>query len=233
MARRNVRMEEYLEMVYQWHRGRSSRQIRDSLKLSRKTICKYLGLLVAKGLSLDKPLPPEEELARMVASVVQVAVFEQPARERIRLYHEQIQEWLEQAHMTIQQVQRLLEEQHELKVSYMSVYRYVRSHIVPLCKPVTVRMHSAAGEQGQVDFGYAGLMKDPETGKRRKTWVFIMILSYSRHRFVRFVFRQDSLTWLDCHMRAFSFFQGCPARAAGQRRVPSAPGRSLRVARLG
>ena len=29
--------------------------------------------------------------------------------------------------MTIQQVQRLLEEQHELKVSYMSVYRYVRS----------------------------------------------------------------------------------------------------------
>ena len=211
MARRNVRMEEYLEMVYQWHRGRSSRQIRDSLKLSRKTICKYLGLLVAKGLSRDKPLPPEEELARMVASVVQVAVFEQPARERIRLYHEQIQEWLEQAHMTIQQVQRLLEEQHELKVSYMSVYRYVRSHIVPLCKPVTVRMHSAAGEQGQVDFGYAGLMKDPETGKRRKTWVFIMILSYSRHRFVRFVFRQDSLTWLDCHMRAFSFFQGCPA----------------------
>ena len=117
MARRNVRMEEYLEMVYQWHRGRSSRQIRDSLKLSRKTICKYLGLLVAKGLSRDKPLPPEEELARMVASVVQVAVFEQPARERIRLYHEQIQEWLEQAHMTIQQVQRLLEEQHELKVS--------------------------------------------------------------------------------------------------------------------
>ena len=211
MARRNVRMEEYLEMVYQWHRGRSSRQIRDSLKLSRKTICKYLGLLVAKGLSRDKPLPPEEELARMVASVVQVAVFEQPARERIRLYHEQIQEWLEQAHMTIQQIQRLLEEQHELKVSYMSVYRYVRSHIVPLCKPVTVRMHSAAGEQGQVDFGYAGLMKDPETGKRRKTWVFIMILSYSRHRFVRFVFRQDSLTWLDCHMRAFSFFQGCPA----------------------
>ena len=62
MARRNVRMEEYLEMVYQWHRGRSSRQIRDSLKMSRNTIGKYLGLLVAKGLSRDKPLPPDEEL---------------------------------------------------------------------------------------------------------------------------------------------------------------------------
>ena len=30
MARRNMRMEEYLELVYQWHRGRSIRQIRDS-----------------------------------------------------------------------------------------------------------------------------------------------------------------------------------------------------------
>ena len=210
MARRNVRMEEYLELVYQWHRGRSIRQIRDSLQISRKTIGKYLRLFMARGLSREKPLPPQEELARMVASVVQVAVFEQPARERIRLYHQQIQEWLEQPDMTIQQVQRLLEEQHELKVSYMSVYRYVRSHIVPLCKPVTVRMHSPAGHQGQVDFGYAGLMQDPETGKRRKTWVFIMILSYSRHRFGRFVFGQDSPTWLDCHMRAFSFFRGCP-----------------------
>ena len=126
MARRNVRMEEYLELVYQWHRGRSIRQIRDSLQISRKTIRKYLRLFMARGLSREKLLPPQEELARMVASVVQVAVFEQPARERIRLYHQQIQEWLEQPDMTIQQVQRLLEEQHELKVSYMSVYRYVR-----------------------------------------------------------------------------------------------------------
>ena len=80
MARRNVRMEEYLELVYQWHRGRSIRQIRDSLQISRKTIRKYLRLFMARGLSREKPLPPQEELARMVASVVQVAVFEQPGR---------------------------------------------------------------------------------------------------------------------------------------------------------
>ncbi len=165
MARRNMRMEEYLELVYQWHRGRSIRQIRDSLQISRKTIRKYLLLFMASGLSREKPLPPQAELARIVASVVQVAVFEQPARERIRLYHRQIQDWLGQPHMTIQQVQRLLEEEHELKVSYMSVYRYVREHIEPLRKPVTGRLHAVAGEQAQVDFGYAGLMRDPENGQ--------------------------------------------------------------------
>ncbi len=39
-----------------------------------------------------------------------------------------------------------------------------------------------------------------------------MTVSYSRHRFVRFVFRQDIATWLDCHERAFAWFKGVPSR---------------------
>ena len=210
MARRKLSMNEYLEMVYQWHRGRSVRQIRDSLRMSRKTIHKYLRRLAEEGLSRERPLPEEAELAQRVASVVNSAVFEQPARERIRPYHQQIVDWLSEPDMTLRQVQRLLEENHELGVSYMSVHRYVRSHIQPLERPVTVRLHPPAGEQAQVDFGYAGLMRDPESGKLRRAWAFILILSHSRHRFVRFVFRQDNRTWLDCHIRALKFFGGCP-----------------------
>ena len=210
MARRKLSMNEYLEMVYQWHRGRSVRQIRDSLRMSRKTIHKYLRRLAEEGLSRERPLPEEAELAQRVAAVVNSAVFEQPARERIRPYHQQIVDWLSEPDMTLRQVQRLLEENHELGVSYMSVHRYVRSHIQPLERPVTVRLHPPAGEQAQVDFGYAGLMRDPESGKLRRAWAFILILSHSRHRFVRFVFRQDNRTWLDCHIRALKFFGGCP-----------------------
>ncbi|MDA2926823.1 DDE-type integrase/transposase/recombinase, partial [Acidobacteria bacterium AH-259-G07] len=163
-----------------------------------------------KGVSRDKALPEESELSMLVASVVKVAVFEQPARERIRLYHQQIKEWLEQPHMTLTQVHRLLAENYQLGTSYMSVHRYVRKHLREYTRPVTVRVHSRSGEQAQVDFGSAGRMIDPEAGKLRKAWAFIMILSYSRHRFVRFVFRQDSPTWLDCHIRAFDSFQGIP-----------------------
>ena len=90
MARRKLSMNEYLEMVYQWHRGRSVRQIRDSLKMSRKTIHKYLRRLAEEGLSREQTLPEEEQLAQLVASVVKSAVFEQPARERTRPYHQQI-----------------------------------------------------------------------------------------------------------------------------------------------
>ena len=210
MARRKLSMNEYLEMVYQWHRGRSVRQIRDSLRMSRKTIHKYLRRLAEEGLSRERPLPEEAELAQRVASVVNSAVFEQPARERIRPDHQPIVEWLSEPDMTLRQVQRLLEENHELGVSYRSVHRYVRSPIRPLERPVTVRLHPPAGEQAQVDFGYAGRMRDPESGKWRRAWAFILILSHSRHRFVRFVFRQDNRTWLDCHIRALKFFGGCP-----------------------
>ncbi len=59
------------------------RQIRDELKMSRKTIHKYLRRLAVQGLSRERPLPEEEQLAQMVASVLNPAVFEQPARERI------------------------------------------------------------------------------------------------------------------------------------------------------
>jgi hypothetical protein len=77
---------------------------------------------------------------------------------------------------------------------------------------VTIRMETPPGQEGQVDFGYTGMMVDPDSGRRRKSWAFIMKLSYSRHQFVRFVFHQDVATWIDCHDRAFGFFGGVPER---------------------
>lgn len=73
-----------------------------------------------------------------------------------------------------------------------------------------MRIETPAGEVAQVDFGSVGLMYDPESKRMRKAWAFIMTLCYSRHRFVRFVFRMDSANWIDCHIRAFEFFGGVP-----------------------
>jgi transposase len=203
-------MKEHLEVIYQWHHGRSEREIRDSLGVARKTIRKLIRGLRQSGIRRDQPLPAREQLAELVALNQAPVVFKQPVLEKVEPYHEQIENWLEDSNMTIRQVYRLLQEQDDFDVSYMSVYRYVRSRIKEPCEAVTVRLHSEVGQQAQVDFGYVGLMVDPETGKQRKAWAFIMILSYSRHRFVRFVFGQDSRTWIDCHLRAFNYFQGCP-----------------------
>src|SRR3990167_1043845 len=90
-----------------------------------------------------------------------------------------------------------------------SFLKLVPLHFAELVRATsTVHLEIEAGQQAQVDFGYVGLMKDPISGKMHKAWAFIMTLSYSRYRFVRFVFRQDIKTWIDCHIRAFNFY-GC------------------------
>ena len=75
-----------------------------------------------------------------------------------------------------------------------------------------MRIETEPGEEGQVDFGYAGKMWDPVNRGLRKSWLFVMTLGYSRHQFVRFVFNQTIQTWLDCHAAAFEFFGGVPKR---------------------
>ena len=95
--------------------------------------------------------------------------------------------------------------------SYSSVYRFVRQ-LRPPSVDATVRVERPAGEEGQVDFGYAGRMIDPATDQLRKSWGFVMTLSWSRHQYVEFVFDQRVDTWLLCHRNAFEFFEGVPQR---------------------
>jgi transposase len=95
--------------------------------------------------------------------------------------------------------------------SYSGVYRFVRM-LKPVQPKTTVRVERKPGEEAQVDFGYAGLMYDPETGKLRRAWAFVMTLSWSRHQYVEFVFDQRVETWLACHRNAFEFFGGAPGR---------------------
>ncbi|PKL47524.1 MAG: hypothetical protein CVV37_08170 [Nitrospira bacterium HGW-Nitrospira-1] len=44
MARKDIRMEELVEVLYQWHKGRNISQIKRALELDRKTIRKYIEL---------------------------------------------------------------------------------------------------------------------------------------------------------------------------------------------
>ncbi len=95
--------------------------------------------------------------------------------------------------------------------AYSSVWEFVRQQEGPTLD-VTVRIETAAGEEGQVDFGFAGVMYDPLQQKTRKAWAFVMTLAYSRHMFAKFVFDQTVETWVQLHRDAFEFFGGVPER---------------------
>ena len=51
-------------------------------------------------------------------------------------------------------------------------------------------------------------------GTRRKAWLFLMRLMYSGRDFAWIYERQDQVSFLDGHVRAFAHFAGVPARLA-------------------
>jgi len=106
-------------------------------------------------------------------------------------------------------IYRRLVKNHGYRGSYASVKRFVR-RIKPL-KPVgCIRIETAPGREAQVDFGSAGKLRDPKTGKMRQAYFFIMKLSWSRHMYGELVFDQKMGTWIRCHRNAFESFGGVP-----------------------
>jgi hypothetical protein len=73
--------------------------------------------------------------------------------------------------------------------------------------PLTYR----PGDLAEVDF--FEVLVDV-AGVRRKAWLFLMRLMYSGRDFAWIYERQDQVSFLDGHVRAFSHFGGVPARVA-------------------
>src|SRR6185312_10045273 len=71
-----------------------------------------------------------------------------------------------------------------------------------------LRLRTLAGEESQVDWAHFGKLA---VGKAlRPLMAFVMVLSYSRHLFLRFYLSAGMSSFLDAHVRAMSFFQGVP-----------------------
>ena len=217
MARRQVFMNEIVEMIYHWHQGSGFKEIRRSLGFDRNTIRKYVRLAQAAGVERGTPFPQEGELVkRLKEGQASALLRETPGQDQISPHREWIDGLLKESEakkeeLTAKQIWRLFRERTEMPIGYCTMKRYLRLQFHLGTPPVTVRLEVEPGTQAQVDFGSAGMMVDPATGKGRRASAFIMTLSCSRHRFVRFVFRQDLPTWIDCHIRAFEYFQGVPA----------------------
>lgn len=93
------------------------------------------------------------------------------------------------------------------KASYSSVKEYIAS--IKKREDICIRFHTKPGEESQVDFGYIGLTND-NSGRKRKTWIFNMKLSYSRFDYYEKVYDQKVETFIQCHEHAFKHFNGVP-----------------------
>jgi transposase len=74
----------------------------------------------------------------------------------------------------------------------------------------TVRYETGPGEQAQVDWKHVGRFCDA-SGRPVTISAFVMVLSFSRSVFVRFVTSMQLPVLIECHRHAFEFFGGVPA----------------------
>ena len=70
------------------------------------------------------------------------------------------------------------------------------------------RLSTLPGEQGQVDWASFGTI--PIGNTRRALSCFVMVLSWCRAIFARFVLDQTLESFLRCHVAAFEAFEGVP-----------------------
>lgn len=198
---------EIIALLQHLRAGASNRKIKQELGVSRRTARNYRAWAEEQGL-LEGPLPPVEELERLRKETFGQSLPPQNVSS-VEPYRDVVVKLRRQGVEVAAIWERLKERGYE--GHYSSVYRFVRS-LEPLAPDVTVRVECQPGEEAQVDFGYAGKMIDAEDGRLRRTWAFVMTLSWSRHQYVEFVFDQKLTTWLRLHRNAFAFFGGVPRR---------------------
>jgi transposase len=86
---------------------------------------------------------------------------------------------------------------------YASVKRFVRKLQGTRATEARVVIETPAGEEAQVDYGDGPMVRDPQTGRYRRTRLFVLTLGYSRKSVRLLVFRSSSRIWAELHEQAF------------------------------
>jgi transposase len=120
------------------------------------------------------------------------------------------------AGVTVATIHQRLVDERDLTASVASLRRWVAANLPEEVRRAQVRVlrptDAEPGSEAQIDYGRLGSWIDPESGRRRTVWAFVMVLACSRYMFVRPVLRMDQAAWTGAHVEAFAFFAGVPAR---------------------
>lgn len=207
MARRRIDMYEYRQIIVRLRMGASIRSIAKAGLASRSKTKVIYDIALQQGwLTATNELPSNDLLAAHFNKS-----FISPINKSSLLpYKERIEEWYKQG-VQGSVIHAVLQRDHGFKGAYDSVQRYLRK-LRDKNPKTTIILDFKPGECAQIDFGAGPKIVDERTGEVLKTWIFVMVLAWSRHMYAEIVLKQDIETWLGCHRRAFEWFNGIPKK---------------------
>jgi transposase len=176
-----------LDILILKKKGLSQRKIANKLGISRNTVKKYL----------DNPEFPENNHRK------------QRRKSLLDKYIGNVKAWLEEDN----EYTATWIYDHLVPMGFSGSYEIVKRKVQDLKaerqKIAYMRFETEPGYQAQVDFGEFQVVE--ADGSVKKLYLFSMILGYSRRMYGELVERCDLPTFLDCHIRAFTYFGGAPA----------------------
>ncbi len=168
-------------------KGFSQRKIANKLGISRNTVKKYF----------DNPDLPENNHRK------------QKRKSLLDKYIGNVKAWLEEDN----EYTATWIYDHLVPMGFSGSYEIVKRKVQDIKaerqKIAYMRFETEPGYQAQVDFGEFQVVE--ANGSMKKLYLFSMILGYSRRMYGELVERCDLPTFLDCHIRAFTYFGGAPS----------------------
>ena len=172
--------------------GQSVRSVARQMGVGRNTVRRYLK--VSEPVRVErkrKPSPVTEMVGPRIEQILTEWESRTTPKQRI----------------TGTRVHRqLVEEGYE--VGTTTVREYLRERRRQSAEVFIPLLHRP-GEEAQVDFFEVTVEED---GEQKKVWKFVLRLMYSGRDYVRLYAAADQLSFLDAHVRAFTYLGGVPER---------------------
>ena len=206
MSNRRLEMYQYRQIIIHLRLGDSVRSIARTRSADRKTIRRIRIVAQAQGwLNPETELPDDNVL-------YQALDLRQATNQLQKLipYQAQVEGWYQQG-IQASTIHAALQRRHGFTGSYNTVQRFIKS-LKAQQREITTILEFKPGECAQIDFGAGPKLIDEATGEMVKTWIFVMVLSWSRHMYAEIVLNQTVETWLSCHRHAFEWFGGVPKK---------------------
>ena len=211
-------------------KGWSKRRIARELQIDRQTVRKYLRAASNSAtfstpgqadsgqnhpLSTPGSEAPSDQnhplstLGNLEVSAAIERVYAEPTGRpsKCQTYAEQIEAKVHRG-LSAQRIYQDLVIEVGFKGSYQAVKRFIRRLKESSPTPIG-RVEVQPAEEAQVDFGSGAPVIDP-SGRRRKPWIFRIVLSYSRKAYSEAVWYQTTETFIRCLENAFRSFGGVP-----------------------
>lgn len=196
--------------------GWSQRRIAQELGLDRETVGRHLRLRAAEAAKPAKVPAGIEAVGKANPAIAPAGTdASKPAipptgnvgrRSTCAGYDEAIREGIAIG-LTAQRIFQDLRTDRGFNGSYDAVKRHVR-RLTAGHEVRVERMECAPGEEAQVDFGLgAPVLVD---GRKRRTWVFRIVLSHSRKAYSEAVYHQTTEVFIRALENAFRAFGGVP-----------------------